>query len=202
MKQKKIISLPTNQSKIYRQILAFMNFMLNITPQERNVLAELIKLDHEYIALPQDKRGKFILSTDMRKEIREELKIEEKQFNVIISRLKKKLVMGKPLLGDDNSIHPELLFSPDEEGFRIEVNFVNTITTPTPSKTFTEELDEQVMEKHKEDTEFINQELNKSHDIIMEHAKAAVNASRDIDASKAPVLEEEDFGITINLPDE
>lgn len=202
MKQKKIISLPTNQSKIYRQILAFMNFMLNITPQERNVLAELIKLDHEYIALPQDKRGKFILSTDMRKEIREELKIEEKQFNVIISRLKKKLVMGKPLLGDDNSIHPELLFSPDEEGFRIEVNFVNTITTPSQSKTFTEKLDEQVMEKHKEDTEFINQELNKSHDIIMEHAKAAVNASRDIDASKAPVLEEEDFGITINLPDE
>ena len=198
MKQKKIISLPTNQSKIYRQILAFMNFMLNITPQERNVLAELIKLDHEYIALPQDKRGKFILSTDMRKEIREELKIEEKQFNVIISRLKKKLVMGKPLLGDDNSIHPELLFSPDEEGFRIEVNFVNTITTPTPSKTFTENLDEQVIERHQEETQVLTQQL----DMAMEHAKAAVNASKDIDASKAPVLEEEDFGITINLPDE
>ncbi len=198
MKQKKIISLPTNQSKIYRQILAFMNFMLNITPQERNVLAELIKLDHEYIALPQDKRGKFILSTDMRKEIREELKIEEKQFNVIISRLKKKLVMGKPLLGDDNSIHPELLFTPDEEGFRIEVNFVNTITTPTPSRTFTEKLDEQIMERHREETQVLTQQL----DMAMEHAKAAVNASRDIDASKAPVLEEEDFGITINLPDE
>jgi hypothetical protein len=38
--------------------------------------------------------------------------------------------------------------------------------------------------------------------MAMEHAKAAVNASKDIDASKAPVLEEEDFGITINLPDE
>jgi hypothetical protein len=175
-----------------------MNFMLNITPQERNVLAELIKLDHEYIALPQDKRGKFILSTDMRKEIREELKIEEKQFNVIISRLKKKLVMGKPLLGDDNSIHPELLFNPDEEGFKIEVNFVNTITTPTPSKTFTENLDEQIIEQHQEETQVLTQQL----DMAMEHAKAAVNASKDIDASKAPVLEEEDFGITINLPDE
>lgn len=205
MKRKKIISLPTNQSKIYRQILAFMNFMLNITPQERNVLAELIKLDHEYQALPQDKRGKFILSTDMRKEIRESLSIEEKQFNVIISRLKKKVIMGRALLGDDNSIHPELLFNPDEEGFRIEVNFVNTITTPTQSasaKTFTEELDEKIMEKHGEDTQAITQELNKSHDLIMEHAKAAVNASKDIDASKAPVLEEEDFDITINLPDE
>ena len=198
MKQKKIISLPTNQSKIYKQILAFMNFMLNITPQERNVLAELIKLDHEYIALPQDKRGKFILSTDMRKEIRDSLQIEEKQFNVIISRLKKKLVMGRPLLGDDNSIHPELLFNPDEEGFRIEVNFVNTITTPTPSKTFTENLDEQIIEQHREETQVLTQQL----DMAMEHAKAAVNASKDIDASKAPVLEEEDFGITINLPDE
>jgi hypothetical protein len=175
-----------------------MNFMLNITPQERNVLAELIRLDHEYQALPQDKRGKFILSTDMRKEIREELKIEEKQFNVIISRLKKKLVMGKALLGEDNSIHPELLFQPDHEGFRIEVNFVNTITTPTPSKTFNEELDEQIVNIHQEETEQITQEL----DMAMEHAKAAVNASRDIDASKAPVIEEEDFGITLTLPDE
>ena len=47
MKQKKIISLPTNPTKIYRQILAFMNFMLNLTPQERDVLAELIRLDNE-----------------------------------------------------------------------------------------------------------------------------------------------------------
>lgn len=199
MKQKKVISLPTNEKKIYRQILAFMNFMLNITPQERDVLAELIKLDNEYSALPQDKRGKFILSTDMRKEIREDLNIEEKQFNVIISRLKKKTLMNKALLGEDNSIHPELLFTPDQEGFRIEVNFVNTVAKPKP---FTEELDKQILNKHKEDTEVITKELDKTHDIIMEHAKAAVNASRDIDASKAPVLEEEDFDITIDLPNE
>jgi len=38
--------------------------------------------------------------------------------------------------------------------------------------------------------------------MVMEHAKAAVNATRDIDASKAPVIIEEDFDITINLPDE
>ncbi len=196
MKQKKIISLPTNKTKIYRQILAFMNFMLNITPQERDVLAELIRLDNEYAALPQDKRGKFILSTDMRKEIREELSIEEKQFNVIISRLKKKLLFNKPLLSENNAIHQELLFNPDEEGFRIEVNFVNTITPPKP---FTEELDEQIIEK---DTEFITQQLDKTHDIIMEHAKAAVNASKDIDASKVAVMEEEDFDISIDMPNE
>jgi hypothetical protein len=106
--------------------------------------------------------------------------------------------MGKALLGEDNSIHPELLFQPDHEGFRIEVNFVNTITAPTPSKTFNEELDEQIVNIHQEETEQITQKL----DMAMEHAKAAVNASRDIDASKAPVIEEEDFGITLTLPDE
>lgn len=200
MKQKKIISLPTNEGKIYRQILAFMNFMLNLTPQERDVLAELIRLDNEYEALPIDKRAKFILSTDMRKEIREKLTIEEKQFNVILSRLKnpKKSFMGKPLINDNNIIHPELKFKPDDQGFRFEVNFVNTITIPKQSKTFTEELDEQIIEKHEEETQFITKEL----DMAMEHAKAAVNASKDIDASKAPIIIEEDFDITINLPDE
>ena len=120
MKQKKVISLPTNERKVYRQILAFMNFMLNLTPQERDVLAEVIKLDNEYEALPAEKRGKFILSTDMRKEIREGLNIEEKQFNVILSRLKstKKSFMGKPIIGDNNIIHPELKFKPDQDGFK------------------------------------------------------------------------------------
>jgi hypothetical protein len=200
MKQKKIISLPTNQEKIYRQILAFMNFMLNLTPQERDVLAELIKLDNEYEALPPDKRARFILSTDMRKEIREKLSIEEKQFNVILSRLKnpKKSFMGKALIDENNIIHPELKFKPDQDGFRFEVNFVNTITIPKPSKTFTEELDEDIIEKHEEETQVLTKEL----DMVMEHAKAAVNATRDIDASKAPVIIEEDFDITINLPDE
>ena len=75
---KKIITLPTNDSKIYKQILAFLNFMLELTPQEREVLSELVKLNHEYEALPKEKRAKFILSTDMRKETRETLEIEEK----------------------------------------------------------------------------------------------------------------------------
>ena len=103
MKQRKVISLPTNNKKIYRQILAFMNFMLNLTPQERNVLAELVSLNNEYEALPEDKRAKFILSTDVRKEIREDLDIQEKQFNVIISKLRKKTMFGKPLINDNNA---------------------------------------------------------------------------------------------------
>lgn len=130
--EKKIITLPTNDSKIYKQILAFMNFMINITNQEREVLAELIKLNHEYEALPEKKRAKFILSTDMRKEIRDGLEIEEKQFNGIISRLKKKDYFGSPILDDDNIIHQGLLFKPDKEGYKIEINLINT--TPKEKK--------------------------------------------------------------------
>lgn len=197
MKQRKVISLPTNQNKIYKQILAFMNFMLNLTPQERDVLAELIRLDNEYAALPEDKRAKFILSTDMRKEIRDLVKIEEKQFNVIISRLKKKLLFNKPLIDDNNLLHPELRYKPDQDGFRIEVNLVMTSTPTTVSTpSFTETLEEEITTNHEEeqtakdmmwDTEVTNQTPPTEY----KH-----------DASKAPVIEEEIFDFTIAPPNE
>jgi hypothetical protein len=177
--------------------------MLNLTPQERDVLAEIIKLDNEYEALPPEKRAKFILSTDMRKEIRETLNIEEKQFNVIISRLKsdKKFFMGKAILNDKNILHPELKFKPDEEGFKFEVNFVMTTAAPSPSKfteTLHEEMGNRIIEEYADETTFATKEL----DPVMEHAKAAVNASRDIDASKAEVIEEEEFDFTIAPPND
>ena len=205
MKQRKVISLPTNEGKIYRQILAFMNFMLNLTPQERDVLAELIKLNNEYEALPPDKRAKFILSTDMRKEIRDVLNIEEKQFNVILSRLKstKKSFMGTQLLNDQNMIHPQLQFKPDQDGFQFEVNLIMT-TIPTTTKKFTEELDEAIMDKNEEEHKFIEEQIwgTNVKDPAMEYAKAVVNSLNDIDASKAPVLEEETFDFSIAPPND
>lgn len=198
MKQRKVISLPTNQNKIYKQILAFMNFMLNLTPQERDVLAELIRLDNEYAALPEDKRAKFILSTDMRKEIRDLVKIEEKQFNVIISRLKKKLLFNKPLIDDNNLLHQELRYKPDEDGFRIEVNLVMSSTpTTAPAPSFTETLDEAIVAKHEEDAQ-------RAEDMMWgnEVTNQVPPAEYKHDASKAPVLEEETFDFTIAPPDE
>lgn len=193
MKQKKVISLPTNEGKIYRQILAFMNFMLNLTPQERDVLAEVIKLDNEYEALPPEKRGKFILSTDMRKEIREGLNIEEKQFNVILSRLKspKKSFMGKSLIDDNNIIHPELKFKPDQEGFRFEVNFVMTTVVSKPTPTFVEELGEEMVSAQGEAVEEFVFSGEPAAPIEYQH-----------DAAKAPVLEEEDWNISITPPND
>ena len=173
MKQRKVISLPTNSTKIYRQVLAFMNFMLNLTPQERDVLAELVSLNNEYEALPEDKRAKFILSTDVRKEIREGLDIPEKQFNVIISKLRKKTMFGKPLINENNVLHSELQFKPDNDGFRIEVNLVMTTAVKK----------EEVIEKVKEEK------------IPPKEYKH--------DATKAPVIEEKEFDFTIiDIPDE
>ena len=194
MKQRKIISLPSNPSKIYKQILAFMNFMLNLTPQERDVLAEIVRLDNEYSMLPEDKRAKFILSTDMRKEIRELVKTEEKQFNVLISRLKKKLLFNRPLLDDNNILHPELRYKPDSEGFKIEINFVMTSvqTQPAQEPAFSDKLGEEI----------VNQQAQAVEDFVMSGEPAAPPIEYKHDAAKAPVLEEEEFDITIELPDE
>ncbi len=198
MKQKKIISLPTNGNKIYRQILAFMNFLLNLTPQERDVLAEIIMLDNEYEALPVEKRAKFILSTDMRKEIREKLNIEEKQFNVILSRLKspKKSFMGRSILDENNILHPELKFKPDEDGFKFEVNFVMTVVN-TPAKEFTQELEEQMVEKQEEENSFIEEQI-----WPQSTEPTTTPTEYKYDASKAPVIEEEDWDISIAPPNE
>ena len=194
MKQRKIISLPSNPSKIYKQILAFMNFMLNLTPQERDVLAEIIKLDNEYSMLPEDKRAKFILSTDMRKEIRELVKLEEKQFNVIISRLKKKLLFNRALLDDNNILHPELRYKPDEEGFKIEINFVMTSVQPQVAQEpkFTDKLSEKI----------VSQQAQPVEEFVMSGEPATPPVEYKHDAAKAPVLEEEDFDITIELPND
>jgi hypothetical protein len=139
---KKIITLPTDDSKIYRQILAFLNFSLEATPQERDVLAEIIQLNNEYEALPAKQRAKFILSTDMRKETRERLDIEEKQFNTILSRLRKKVIFGSPVFDDDGILNKVLEFRPDSEGLKIEINLVNVV-----AKTVTSEVKKEIHEE-------------------------------------------------------
>lgn len=180
MKQKKIISLPTNQSKIYRQILAFMNFLLNLTPQEQDVLAEIIRLDDEYEPLPIEKRAKFILSTEMRKEMRLNLKIEEKQFNILLGKLKKKTLFGTPLLDDRGVLHSELKFKPDSDGFKFEVNFVMTTSKEVTLPPITT-------------TPVNNPNLN------------TPTTPPDVykyDAAKAPILEEETFEFSLTPPND
>jgi hypothetical protein len=182
MKQQKVISLPTNESKIYKQILAFMNFLLDLTPQERGVLAEIIRLDNEYSMLPKDKRAKFILSTEIRKEIRDNVDLKEKQFNVVLSRLKTKTFFGKLILDDNNYIHPDLSFKPDSDGFKFEVNFVMTTIQPVKPSAI------EYIETAPVTDEKVIQELKNLNTPPTEYKH---------DASKALVIEEEDFNIEI-----
>lgn len=116
---KRLIKIPTNNSKIYLQILSIMNFIIDATEQERKVLAEIICLNNEYDALEEAKRAKFILSTDMRREMRDNLDIGEKQFNTLLGRLKSKKLFGKPFLSSDGVLHSELMYKPDADGYEI-----------------------------------------------------------------------------------
>lgn len=156
---KTVINLPTDDSKIYRQLLAFLNFSLNATPQEREVLAEIIQLNNEYEALAPKQRAKFILSTDMRKEMRELLDIEEKQFNTILSRLRKKTIFGQPIFDDDGILNKALVFKPDSDGIKIEVNLVNTRVQKPAKKEVKEEVKEEVEEVRETKLE-VPEELN------------------------------------------
>jgi len=142
----KLIPIPSNDNKIYRQILAVLNFITGLTGQELDVLAEIIKLNHEYIALPSDKRAKFILSTEIRKEMREVLQIEEKTFNGLIARLKKKKFMGTAILDEIGILHQDLLFRPDEEGFKIEVRLNKTLAPIENPQTKVLEVKENIVE--------------------------------------------------------
>lgn len=169
--EKKIITLPSNNNIIYRQILAFLNFTLGISNQERNVLAELIKLNHEYSPLPIKKRAKFILSTDMRKEMREALEIEEKQFNVVVHNLKKKKYLGEPILNDDNVIHQGLLFKPDGDGFQIEINLINTVVKETPVKEVTPIVESTIETVAPEVDKKLAKSANGTDDIIEDNFK-------------------------------
>ena len=147
--EKKILSLPTNDKKIYAQVLMFLNFMLNLSDQERGVLAQIIKLNNEYESLSPDKRAKFILSTDMRKEMCDELDISIAHFAVVLSSIKKKKFLGiHQILDDNNVIHPYLMFKPDEEGFRIEVDF-NKVEESLEQET-TQEVNESISNKPEE----------------------------------------------------
>jgi hypothetical protein len=117
------------------------------------VLSEIIKLNHEYSALPEDKRAKFILSTDMRKETRTALEIEEKQFNSLIARLKKKKFMGGEILSAQGILHPHLLFDPDDEGFKIEIVLKKNAPIPAVNKINNDNKSEKTEVPEKKSTE-------------------------------------------------
>lgn len=149
---KKLIEIPTNNDKIYLQILAIMNFLIGATPQERQVISELIRLNNDYEALDDpEKRAKFILSTEMRREMRNRLDMKEKQFNTIIARLKKiKTFNGKTVLDTNGVLNPALIYKPSKDGYEIMLRIKNTEkpkSTTKENKPNDEENEEKINEE-------------------------------------------------------
>jgi hypothetical protein len=58
-------------------------------------------------------------------------KIDEKPFNGIIARLKKKSFMGTSILSEEGILHSGLMFNPDHEGFRIDVTLKKGASIPS-----------------------------------------------------------------------
>lgn len=121
----RIINIPTNDEVIYRQILEFLLVSSDFSPQEKDVIAEYIKLNNDYSALPIERRLKFIFSSDVRKEVADKLGMTDaNQVSTVISKIKKKKYLGTPIFDEDNKLMDALLFAPgNKEGFQITINF-------------------------------------------------------------------------------
>jgi hypothetical protein len=159
--QKKIISIPTNNDLIYRQILASLNFLLDLTHQERDVLAEIIKLNNKYKSLPIEDRVKFIFCTEMRNQTCNLLSFKKTQLANITTRLRKKSLLGQPLIDESNILNSNLLLEPDSDGFRLEINLVNTnIMQDTNS-----DIKEQFIQPTEEEiSEFVENQFSNEND--------------------------------------
>lgn len=167
--QRKIISIPTNNNLIYRQILASLNFLLDLTHQERDVLAEIIKLNNKYKSLAVEDRARFIFCTEMRNDMCEKLSLKKSQLANITTRLRKKSLSGVPLIDEDNMLNPYLLIEPDSDGFRLEINLVNT--------NLISEVKPEVIEQIQETSELVNEFLEE----ISEEVKEEIKNSEDMD---------------------
>jgi hypothetical protein len=126
---KRYIEIPTNENLIYRHIIEFLLIGTSYSNQEKDVLAEFIKLSNDYSALPVDKRNKFIFSQEMKKEVAVKLGMKEwRQVSTVISTIKSKDLYGLKVIDDDNNILESLLIKPDLNvgSYNIIINFTKS----------------------------------------------------------------------------
>lgn len=163
------IQLPTNEDKFHEQILGFFNFGIGLTPQELKVLAKIISLNLEYKELPEEKRIKYIFSSEVRKEVCQELKISAQNFNNILTRLKKKTFFSTPVLDEDYKVPKALLIETPKDKFSIVIDFLpdhellSTKSNPdTPDKTEVEiapKIEEEEKEQKVQPKEYVLESL-------------------------------------------
>jgi len=135
------LQVPTNKDRIYDQFLAIINFLVYevdgavtkaspLTNKELSVLASIMYYNDKYRNLPQPERSEYIMSTDIRRKIREKLDLKANHLNNIIARLKQKNYLGKPVL-KDSQLSPVLdIYLDDDISIEFKLNYAELPKEP------------------------------------------------------------------------
>jgi DNA-binding MarR family transcriptional regulator len=133
-----LIQIPVNDKAKFKVYTALLNNFIGVleedkfkldplTPRELEVMALLIYYNKLYLSLPEAARQKYLHSSDIRQEIRKEIDIDSNNYNNILGRLSKKiLVFNKQPLYDNGKINAAL--STDISTYEgIEFRFKETV---------------------------------------------------------------------------
>lgn len=112
----KKVTIPTDESKFYRQYLEILNPIIKLRGKELDVLAELLFHNTRLQDIPNELRWKLIFDQDNKTAIRQKLNLSEASLNNNLSALRKKKIIV------DNSVLKNFLVEPDED-FSLRFNF-------------------------------------------------------------------------------
>ena len=95
------LQVPTDKERVYNQFLTIVNFLIYeinentieispLTNKELEVLASIMYYNDKYRNLPNPERAEYIMSSDIRKKIRDRLNLQANHLNNIVARLRQK----------------------------------------------------------------------------------------------------------------
>jgi hypothetical protein len=90
------LKVPTDKERVYNQFLTIVNFL--IYEINENTVASIMYYNDKYRNLPNPERAEYIMSSDIRKKIRDRLNLQANHLNNIVARLRQKYYLGYPLL--------------------------------------------------------------------------------------------------------
>ena len=102
----KKVTIPTDESKFYRQYLEILNPIIKLRGKELDVLAELLFHNTRLKDIPNNLRWKLIFDQDNKTAIRQKLNLSEASLNNNLSALRKKGIIRKNRIPDSFLIHP------------------------------------------------------------------------------------------------
>ena len=133
-----LIHIPATPESKFVVYLALMNNFIGIieddkfkqnilTERELEVFSKLLYYNFMFNKLPIDARSRYLHSTDIRTQIKEQLKIDTNNYNNILNRLGKKVLsFNKEPLYNNGFINPLLAQNIDDyEGIEFKFQTIN-----------------------------------------------------------------------------